>query len=232
MRQFSADPMLRAILKYNDIRSTIVSVEEEGNVIIKYLSQSDPCLGEVIRTVGKYSIKIHNDPFQSLVKSIIYQQLAGRVASVIYGRFIKYYNDSPPLPEQILSTPDSVLKSLIGLSTKKVQYIKDLSARVTERKLDLVLLSEMRDEEIIVQLMQVKGIGRWTAEMFLIFCLGRLDVLPVTDLGVRKAMQKIYSLPDLPKQSEMLAISQRWKPYRSVATWYLWKSIPMFNSVG
>jgi DNA-3-methyladenine glycosylase II len=225
--------MLRAILKYNDIRSTIVSVEEEeGDVIIKYLSQSDPCLGEVIRTVGKYSIKIHNDPFQSLVKSIIYQQLAGRVASVIYGRFIKYYNGSPPLPEQILSTPDSVLKSLIGLSTKKIQYIKDLSARVTERKLDLVILSDMRDEEIIAQLMQVKGIGRWTAEMFLIFCLGRLDVLPVTDLGVRKAMQKIYSLPDLPKQSKMLAISQPWKPYRSVATWYLWKSIPMFNSVG
>jgi DNA-3-methyladenine glycosylase II len=207
-----------------------VTVEEEGNVIIKYLSQSDPCLGEVIRTVGKYSIKIHNDPFQSLVKSIIYQQLAGRVAGVIYGRFIKYYNDSPPLPEQILSTPDSVLKSLIGLSTKKVQYIKDLSARVTERKLDLVMLSEMKDDEIIVQLMQVKGIGRWTAEMFLIFCLGRLDVLPVTDLGVRKAMQKIYSLPNLPKQSEMLAISQPWKPYRSVATWYLWKS--MFNSIG
>ncbi|HZA06892.1 MAG TPA: DNA-3-methyladenine glycosylase [Nitrososphaeraceae archaeon] len=207
-----------------------MTVEEEGNVIIKYLSQSDPCLGEVIRTVGKYSIKIHNDPFQSLVKSIIYQQLAGRVAGVIYGRFIKYYNDSPPLPEQILSTPDSVLKSLIGLSTKKVQYIKDLSARVTERKLDLVMLSEMKDDEIIVQLMQVKGIGRWTAEMFLIFCLGRLDVLPVTDLGVRKAMQKIYSLPNLPKQSEMLAISQPWKPYRSVATWYLWKS--MFNSIG
>jgi DNA-3-methyladenine glycosylase II len=220
-----------AILKYNDIRSIIVSVQEE-NVIINYLSQSDPCLGEVIRSVGEYSIKICKDPFQSLVESIIYQQLAGRVASVIYGRFIKYYNDSPPLPEQILSTPDSVLKSLIGLSSRKIQYIKDLSARITERKLDLVTLSEMRDEEIIVQLIQVKGIGRWTAEMFLIFCLGRLDVLPVTDLGVRKAMQKIYSLRDLPKPSEMLAISQPWKPYRSVATWYLWKSVSKPNPIG
>jgi len=206
-----------------------VSVDD---VIIKYLSQSDLRLGEVIGTVGKYSIKLRKDPFQSLVESIIYQQLAGSAASTIYGRFIKYYNNSPPLPEQILSTPDVVLKSSIGLSNKKIEYIKDLSARITDRKLDLVKLCEMTDEEIIAQLIQVKGIGRWTAEMFLIFCLGRLDVLPVTDLGIRKAMQKIYALPDLPKPSEMLAISQPWRPYRSVATWYLWKSVSKFNSIG
>jgi DNA-3-methyladenine glycosylase II len=206
-----------------------VSVDD---VIIKYLSQSDLRLGEVIGTVGKYSIKLRKDPFQSLVESIIYQQLAGSAASTIYGRFIKYYNNSPPLPEQILSTPDAVLKSSIGLSNKKIEYIKDLSARITDRKLDLVKLCEMTDEEIIAQLLQVKGIGRWTAEMFLIFCLGRLDVLPVTDLGIRKAMQKIYALPALPKPSEMLAISQPWRPYRSVATWYLWKSVSKFNSIG
>lgn len=202
------------------------------DVIIKYLSQSDLRLGEVIGTVGKYSIKLRKDPFQSLVESIIYQQLAGSAASTIYGRFIKYYNNSPPLPEQILSTPDAVLKSSIGLSNKKIEYIKDLSARITDRKLDLVKLCEMTDEEIIAQLIQVKGIGRWTAEMFLIFCLGRLDVLPVTDLGIRKAMQKIYALPALPKPSEMLAISQPWRPYRSFATWYLWKSVSKFNSIG
>jgi len=206
-----------------------VSVDD---VIIKYLSQSDLRLGEVIGTVGKYSIKLRKDPFQSLVESIIYQQLAGSAASTIYGRFIKYYNNSPPLPEQILSTPDAVLKSSVGLSNKKIEYIKDLSARITDRKLDLVKLCEMTDEEIIAQLIQVKGIGRWTAEMFLIFCLGRLDVLPVTDLGIRKAMQKIYALPALPKPSEMLAISQPWRPYRSVATWYLWKSVSKFNSIG
>jgi DNA-3-methyladenine glycosylase II len=206
-----------------------VSVDD---IITKYLSQSDPRLGEVIGTVGGYSIKLRKDPFQSLVESIIYQQLAGSAASIIYGRFIKYYNNSPPLPEQILSTPDAVLKSSIGLSNKKIEYIKDLSARITDRKLDLVKLCEMTDEEIIAQLIQVKGIGRWTAEMFLIFCLGRLDVLPVTDLGIRKAMQKIYALPALPKPSEMLAISQPWRPYRSVATWYLWKSVSKFNSIG
>ena len=195
------------------------------DVIIKYLSQSDLRLGEVIGTVGEYSIKLRKGPFQSLVESIIYQQLAGSAASIIYDRFIKYYNNSPPFPEQILSTPDAVLKSSIRLSNKKIEYIKDLSTRITDRTLDLVKLCEKTDEEIIAQLIQVKGIGRWTAEMFLIFCLGRLDVLPVTDLGIRKAMQKIYALPELPKPSEMLAISQPWRPYRSVATWYLWKLV-------
>ena len=202
------------------------------DVIIRYLSQSDPRLGEVIGTVGGYSILLRKDPFQSLVESIIYQQLAGSAASIIYGRFIKYYNNSPPFPEQILSTPDVLLRSSIGLSNKKIEYIKDLSARITDRTLDLVILCEKTDEEIIAQLIQVKGIGRWTAEMFLIFCLGRLDVLPVTDLGIRKAMQKIYALPELPKPSKMLAISQPWRPYRSVATWYLWKSVSKFNSIG
>jgi DNA-3-methyladenine glycosylase II len=127
---------------------------------------------------------------------------------------------------------NSIFKSSIGLSSKKTEYIKDLSTKVIQRKLDLSTLHELADEEIVAQLIQVKGIGRWTAEMFLIFCLGRRDVLPVTDLGVRKAMQKIYSLSDLPKPEEMLSISQPWKPYRSVATWYLWKSLSKFDSIG
>jgi DNA-3-methyladenine glycosylase II len=153
-----------------------------------------------------------------LVESIIYQQLAGSVARVIYSRFIKYYNNNnninsrPFLPEQILSTPNSVFRSLIGLSNKKIEYIKDLSAKViqTRDRLDVSTLHKLSDEEVIAQLIQVKGIGRWTAEMFLIFCLGRLDVLPVTDLGIRKAMQKTYSLSELPKPAEMLSIAQPW----------------------
>jgi DNA-3-methyladenine glycosylase II len=207
-------------------------------VIIKYLSQTDTCLGEIIRLVGDFSIKICKDPFQSLVESIIYQQLAGSAARVIYSRFIKFYNNDKNinsrtfLPEQILSTPNSVFRSSIGLSNKKIEYIKDLSAKVIERKLDVSALYKLSDDEIIAQLIQVKGIGRWTAEMFLIFCLGRLDVLPVTDLGIRKAMKKTYSLSELPKPAEMLSIAQPWKPYRTVATWYLWKSLSKFESIG
>jgi DNA-3-methyladenine glycosylase II len=200
--------------------------------IINYLSATDPLLAKVITSVGEYSIKARNDPFQSLVESIIYQQLAGSAASVIYERFLKYYDGKTPLPQQIISTPDNILRSPIGLSNRKIEYIKDLSTKVVQKTLDLSRLRELADDEIVNQLVQVKGIGRWTAEMFLIFCLGRLDVLPVSDLGVRKAIMNIYSLAELPKPSEMLAISQPWKPYRSIATWYLWKSVSKFKPMG
>jgi DNA-3-methyladenine glycosylase II len=199
---------------------------------VKYLSRVDPLLNKVIEAVGKYSIKFRHDPFQSLLESIIYQQLASAVASIIYKRFIKYYNGVLPLPSQILSTPDAILKIKVGLSSKKIEYLKDLSIRIADHRLDLNLLYTMTDEDIINQLTEVKGIGRWTAEMFLIFCLGRPDVLPVGDLGIRKAIQRVYSLPELPTPSTILAISHPWKPYRSVATWYLWKSMSKFNSIG
>jgi DNA-3-methyladenine glycosylase II len=199
---------------------------------VKYLSRVDPQLEVVINTVGKYSIRLRTDAFQSLVESIIYQQLAGSAANVIYTRFIKYYNNMMPTPMDIISTSDMELKSKIGLSSKKVQYLKDLASKIAERKLSLDLLTTLSDEEVINQLIQVKGIGRWTAEMFLIFCLGRPDVLPVTDLGIRKAMHNIYSLSELPKPAEMLAIAQPWRPHRTVATWYLWKSLSKFSTIG
>ena len=199
---------------------------------VKYLSKADPQLAGVIKTVGKYSIKIRTNAFQSLVESIIYQQLAGNAANIIYTRFIKHYNNVLPKPMQIISTSDIELKSKIGLSSNKVQYLKDLSTKVEQGKINLELLSTMSDEEVIAELTLVKGIGRWTAEMFLIFCLGRPDILPLTDLGIRKAVHKLYSLPVLPKPAELLAISQPWRPHRTVATWYLWKSLSKFNSIG
>ena len=199
---------------------------------IKYLSNVDAQLAGVIKAVGQYSIKVHNNAFQSLVESIIFQQLAGTAATAIYGKFIKYYNEVMPTPIQIISSPDTELKSKVGLSSKKIEYLKDLSSRIEDGRLNLNSLPSIEDEEVISTLQQVKGIGRWTAEMFLIFCLRRQDVLPVTDLGIRKAMQKLYSLPELPKPATMLAISQPWKPYRSIATWYLWKSLSKFTSIG
>jgi DNA-3-methyladenine glycosylase II len=199
---------------------------------VKYLSKADPQLAGVIKTVGKYSIKIRTNAFQSLVESIIYQQLAGSAANIIYTRFINHYNNVLPKPMQIISTSEFELKSKIGLSSNKVQYLKDLSTKVEQGKINLELLSTMSDEEVIAELTLVKGIGRWTAEMFLIFCLGRPDILPVTDLGIRKAVHKLYSLPELPKSAELLAISQPWRPHRTVASWYLWKSLSKFNSIG
>ena len=199
---------------------------------VKYLSKADPQLAGVIKTVGKYSIKIRTNAFQSLVESIIYQQLAGSAANIIYTRFINHYNNVLPKPMQIISTSDIELKSKIGLSSNKVQYLKDLSTKVEQGKINLELLSTMSDEEVIAELTLVKGIGRWTSEMFLIFCLGRPDILPVTDLGIRKAVHKLYSLPELPKPAELLAISQPWRPHRTVASWYLWKSLSKFDSIG
>jgi DNA-3-methyladenine glycosylase II len=145
---------------------------------LKYLSRADPRLGVVIKTVGKYSIKLRTDAFQSLVEAIIFQQLAGVAANVIYTRFMKYYNNMMPAPFDIVSTSDMELRSKVGLSSKKVLYLKDLATKIEEHKLKLDLLPTMSDEDVINQLIQVKGIGRWTAEMFLIFCLGRPDVLP------------------------------------------------------
>ena len=146
---------------------------------LKYLSRADPRLGVVIKTVGKYSIKLRTDTFQSLVEAIIYQQLAGVAANVIYTRFMKYYNNMMPTPLDIVSTSDMELRSKVGLSSKKVLYLKDLATKIEEQKLKLDLLPTLSDEEVINQLIQVKGIGRWTAEMFLIFALEDLMSYPL-----------------------------------------------------
>ena len=197
-----------------------------------YLSQKDLKLASIIRSIGDYSIKMHSDPFESLIQSIVYQQLSGKAANAIYNRFLNYYGCTVPTPQQIISTPSETLRTKIGLSFKKIEYIKDLSSRISDGRLNLSLLSGMTDDEIVSELIQVKGIGRWTAEMFLIFCLGREDVMPIGDLGIRKAIQILYNLPQIPTPSSMLAISLPWKPYRSIATWYLWKSLDNFGSIG
>ena len=198
---------------------------------LQYLCKADSNLEKIIKVVGKYSIKIRNDPFQSLVESIIYQQLAGGAANAIYNRFINYYNNKQITPTRILNSPNVNLKK-VGLSNRKIDYLKDLASHIYDGRINLEELPTMNDEEIINKLVNVKGIGRWTSEMFLIFSLGRQDVLPVTDLGVRKAIQKVYSLSELPKPNTMMEIAEPWRPYRSIATWYLWKSLSNFNTIG
>jgi DNA-3-methyladenine glycosylase II len=199
---------------------------------LDFLSQKDFNLAILIQTIGKYSIETHKDPFESLVKSIIYQQLSSRSANAIYNRFLGHYGNSPPTPKQVISTPDDTFRKKIGLSHKKIQYIKDLSLRIFGGSLCLSRLSDMSDDEIIAELVKVRGIGRWTAEMFLIFHLEREDIMPLGDLGIRKAVQKLYGLPQLPSPANVLEISSPWKPYRSIAAWYLWKSLAGFESIG
>ena len=189
---------------------------------------------EIINLVGNYCIQIRPDPYLVLVESIIYQQLTGRAAHSIYQRFVNYYNDVLLTPEKVLSTSSETMKSF-GLSNKKIEYIKLLSKNITEKNFNLQSVSTLDDEEIINQLTKMKGIGRWTADMFLIFCLGRKDVFPIHDLGIKKTIQKWYLKSTVqfpPTKQKMLEISQVWKPYRSIATWYLWKSLSKFDTIG
>lgn len=188
-------------------------------------------MNEIIKSVGRYSIKERNDPFLALIEAVIYQQLNGNAAYSIYGKFINYYHDSVLDPDKILSTDQKTMKSF-GLSDRKIEYIRLLSEYVREGNLKIELFSNMTNEEIIDQLTKLKGIGRWTAEMFLIFCLRRLDVFPLKDLGVKKAIQKCYLNSEIPTEQQLTEISKMWIPYRSIATWYLWKSFSYFNTMG
>ncbi len=199
---------------------------------LELLSKQDVQLGKLIKSIGNYSIQIHDNLFESLLKSIVYQQLAGSAANAIYSRFLLYYDNTLPTPEQIILTPDTVLRFRIGLSFKKIEYIKNLATKIASGELNIHNLPKLQDEEIITELVKVKGIGRWTAEMFLIFSLKRADVIPLDDLGVKKAIQKLYNLSNLPTHEYMLEVSSKWKPYRSIATWYLWKSLSRFDSIG
>jgi len=191
---------------------------------ILHLKKADPLLGSVIDRVGAYRMEYRDPGFETLVRSIVYQQLSGKVAKVIFGRLVEMLPDGAVTPEGILKlTPVKMRRA--GLSKQKTAYIRDLAHKTVRGKVRFETLGELADHEVIEHLTQVKGIGVWTAHMFLIFALRRLDILPVGDLGVRSAIRKMYGMEELPhpKQVEELAVS--WRPYCSVASWYLWRSL-------
>lgn len=193
---------------------------------LKHL-RKDRKLAKVIDKIGKYNLPITKNPYESLVEAIITQQLSGKAADSISTKFRGIYGRFPK-PADVLKTSDARLRGA-GLSYMKISYIKDLSDKVESKELRLAYMKNLTDEEVIEQLTQVHGIGRRTAEMFLIFSLGRQDVLPMGDLGLKKGIQKLYSLTDLPEKEQMEKITQKWRPYRSVATWYLWRSLNQFD---
>lgn len=195
---------------------------------ITFLRQ-DPALAGVMNTVGEFKLKKRNHHFAVLVESIISQQLATSAADAIFKRFKGLYPKFPTASE-VLATRKSKLRT-VGLSSMKIEYLKDLAKHVEEGKLNMRTISRMSDKDVIAHLTQVKGIGRWTAEMFLIFSLGRQDVFPVDDLGLRKGVQALFSLPEIPKPQEVEKLGQGWRPYRTIATWYLWKSLQKFNKI-
>lgn len=195
--------------------------------ILDHLSAADPVMRRLIQERGPLAITAspRSDYFFTVLDAIASQQLSSKVATTIVNRVRALFpGQETPTAGQILSLPDQALRDT-GLSWAKVRYIKDLAQRVVSGELDLVHVSGMSDEEIIKELVAVKGIGRWTAEMFLLFSLARPDVFAVDDYGLRVAMQRLYDLPDLPRPPIMREIAEAWRPYRSYASLYLWRSL-------
>lgn len=190
------------------------------------LSRADPVIASLITMHGPCQLSPHTDYYQQLVRSIIGQQLSVKAAATIYNRFLGLFNGSMPTPEQIITTSTEDLRA-IGCSYQKASYIHDLAQHILDGQLDLAHIATLPNEEVIRQLVAVKGIGEWSAHMFMMFSLGRLDILPTGDLGIRKAMMIQYELSDLPKPAEMLelALNHGWSPHQSVASWYLWRSL-------
>jgi DNA-3-methyladenine glycosylase II len=190
---------------------------------VNHLKKSDPILRAIIERVGPCRMEFAEAEFSSLAEAIVYQQLNGKAAFTIFKRFTALAGE-PPTPEGILRLSDAQLRN-VGLSKQKSAYLKDLAAKTSDGLLNFARLPEMTDEEVIEHLTQVKGVGVWTAHMFLMFSLRRPNVLPTGDYGVQVAIRKHYKKRKLPKPKDMEKIARLWEPYRSVACWYMWRSL-------
>jgi DNA-3-methyladenine glycosylase II len=190
---------------------------------INHLKKCDPVLRGIMERVGPFRMEYGLPQFSSLAEAIVYQQLNGKAAETIFKRFATLAGQ-PLTPEGILKLSDEQLRG-VGLSKQKSAYLKDLAQKTAAGVLDFSKLPELPDEEVIEHLTQVKGIGVWTAHMFLIFSLRRLNVLPTGDYGVQMALKRHYRKRKLPKPKDMEKIARAWEPYRSVACWYMWRSL-------
>jgi len=190
---------------------------------INHLKKSDPILSAIIERVGPYRMEFGPPEFHSLAEAIVYQQLNGKAAVTIFKRFAALAGE-PVMPEGILKLTDAQLRS-VGLSKQKSSYLKDMAERAARGELDFSRLPKMTDDEVVKHLTQVKGVGVWTAHMFLMFTLRRPNVLPTGDYGIQMAIKKNYKKRKMPKPEMMAKIAKSWEPYRSVACWYLWRSL-------
>lgn len=191
---------------------------------IHHLKTSDPVLARIIERVGEYRMEFREPGFETLARAIVFQQLTGRVARVIFERLMRAAGGPPLTPEKVLKLRPARMRTL-GLSPQKTAYVRDLARHTRDGRLDFSRIPRLPDEEVVRELTQVKGIGVWTAHMFLIFALRRGDVLPTGDLGIRAAMRKAYGMAELPRATEMEEIARAWRPWCSVASWYLWRSL-------
>jgi DNA-3-methyladenine glycosylase II len=191
-----------------------------------YLSQHDPVLRPVIAAVGPTTIRPHTDYYRELVDSIISQQLSVKAAAAIEGRFAALFGGTFPTPEQILTKSEDDLRA-IGFSYAKARYVRDLAVKILDGSVTFKKLNMLSNEQVVAEFIQVKGIGEWTMHMFLMFCMGRSDVLPVGDLGIKNGIRALYGLPAAPSPDEIrtIALQNNWHPYESIASWYVWQSL-------
>jgi DNA-3-methyladenine glycosylase II len=193
----------------------------------RLLMRRDPVLGAAIKRIGPCALasRQRNDHLSALAGAIVSQQLSTKAAATIFGRFLALFPGGEiPGAAAIAAIDDGALRG-VGLSGQKVGYVRDLCGRIADGRLRLDELDALPDDDVIERLTSVKGFGRWTAEMFLMFRLHRPDVLPADDLGIVKAVQKLYGLRKTPDAKRILRIGEAWRPYRSVASWYLWQSL-------
>lgn len=188
----------------------------------RHIGKRDAVMREIVRRVGPYTIEVRGQPYESLLRAILYQQLAGPAAGAIERRFLALFGDRIPRPHELALLTDEQFRAT-GVSRQKAGYMRSIGEHFDSGELSNRRLMRMPDDEVIEAVTRIKGVGRWTADMLLMFCLGRPDVLPVGDLGVQNAMRLAYGLDAPPKPDEMLAIAEPWRPYRSAGTWYLWR---------
>lgn len=191
---------------------------------IRHLKAADPVLRGLIEQIGPYRIEYSPPDFETLAKAIVLQQLSGKVAAKIFARLVALARDGRLTPEALLAIAPEQLRAL-GLSRLKIAYLREAALHAAEGRLEFDRLSELSDQEVIERLTAIRGVGLWTVQMFLIFALRRPDVLPATDLGIRAAVRQAYGYPELPRPAEVERLGERWRPYRSVASWYLWRSL-------
>ncbi|HED07796.1 MAG TPA: DNA-3-methyladenine glycosylase 2 family protein [Ignavibacteria bacterium] len=192
---------------------------------IKHIYNNDVKIARIIDIAGTFDLKPHNNYYYSLLKAIVGQQLSVKAASSINKKFFLHFNNKPSA-QKIYNSKDQNLRNL-GLSWAKVKYVKDLSLKIINKEIHFRNINNKSNEEIKSELTKVKGIGVWTVDMFLIFTLVRLDVLPINDLGLRKAIKEVYGLRKLPDEKKIVRISKQnhWEPYFTIASWYLWRSL-------
>jgi DNA-3-methyladenine glycosylase II len=203
-----------------------IASEKTVQVAVQHLISNDPVFKPLVERYGLCTLRPHTDYYRELVESIIGQQLSVKAAASIKRRFVELFSGIFPEPEMILQKTIEELRSA-GLSNAKARYIQDLAQHILNGKIEFEKFDDMSNEEVSTELTAVKGIGEWTAHMFLMFCMGRLDILASSDLGIKNGIKNLYKLSDLPDSNliKELAMTNKWHPYESVACWYIWRSL-------